>query len=470
MAFRFASLVTGLFEGAKEVNDLVEQRQKIANNQRFADAASAYYEKMSQGDDKAPAPDVTTYPQQPGGQAGTSPPPAAEAGADEWEAYIRNKALEKGIDPDIAVQVARTEGLGTSWQSNFSYNGQREKSYGDFQLNVDRPGSLGSQFKKEKNLDPSDPANRAAMIDYSLDYASKYGWTPWNGAKRAGIDQWAGIGKFNQKTVASAGESAGQEYGAATVPIPPPTSKAPTVAAPTVAAPTPTTAPGAGQGATAAPGAGAGPPPRDNRGSFSLNSARVVAQNGQSYDLTPAQADQYYGFRNFQQAQNYLKTLPPTLAPKTPRTTAGSGGGFQSALDPGAGGDPIVPPDRTSFANRYNTQLSPEQEQQYQQWSASSGRDPSRDNYDYDMRGAFLSGATQAANGHYPDTFKKPNHPTFSTQSRYHGVEGYTGGRWAQNPSGNWTFTPGPTNLQMYGPQGLQDYFKRVEPNSQLAF
>lgn len=127
--------------------------------------------------------------------------------------------------------------------------------------------------------------------------------------------------------------------------------------------------------------------------------------------------------------------------------------------------------DPLDYTNRYNTALTPDQEQAYQQWlqlqSALNRRDMSRDTYDYDMRGAFLGGAARSENAHYPDTFKKPNHPSFSTGSQYNAVDGNQGGVWTQIPTG-WTFQPGPTNLQMHGVQGLQDYFGRAEPNTQL--
>jgi hypothetical protein len=93
----------------------------------------------------------------------------------------------------------------------------------------------------------------------------------------------------------------------------------------------------------------------------------------------------------------------------------------------------------------------------------------SNDNYNYDMRGAFISGARQTGeNMHWPDTFKKPNHPSFSTGSMYHGADGHQGGAWTQTPQGAWSFAPGPTNLQLHGPEGLQQYFQRVDPNVQL--
>lgn len=65
----------------------------------------------------------------------------------------------------------------------------------------------------------------------------------------------------------------------------------------------------------------------------------------------------------------------------------------------------------------YDTQLTPQEEQSFQQWKQKYA--PQDSGQDYDLRGAFKKGLTPAANGHWPDTFKKPNHPTFSDQSIY---------------------------------------------------
>jgi hypothetical protein len=131
-------------------------------------------------------------------------------------------------------------------------------------------------------------------------------------------------------------------------------------------------------------------------------------------------------------------------------------------------GDPL------DYTNRYNTPLSPDQEQGYQQWiqlqSALNHRDMSGDNYNYDMRGAYANGAAQSGgNMHWPDTFKKPNHPSFSDQSQYHGADGTQGGSWSQDPAGAWQFVPGPTNLQLHGPAGLRNYFQRGDPDVKLV-
>lgn len=110
----------------------------------------------------------------------------------------------------------------------------------------------------------------------------------------------------------------------------------------------------------------------------------------------------------------------------------------------------------------YDTRLSPVEETQFQKQFP----DP-RSTADYDMRGAWKAGATQGANGHLPDTWKKPNHITFSNESIYHGVDGNQGGQW-QQAGGKWSFTPSPTNLKNTPQATLQQYFQKYEPDAQL--
>lgn len=65
-----------------------------------------------------------------------------------------------------------------------------------------------------------------------------------------------------------------------------------------------------------------------------------------------------------------------------------------------------------------DTRLSPEQEMNFQQWKSINA--PNDSGVDYDLRGAFLDGMNRdAASGHFDDKFKKPNHPTFSTFSKF---------------------------------------------------
>jgi hypothetical protein len=119
------------------------------------------------------------------------------------------------------------------------------------------------------------------------------------------------------------------------------------------------------------------------------------------------------------------------------------------------------PPDLT---DQYNTRLSPDQETAFQ-------RTPyARDVYDYDARGEFLAGQNRDnPTGHGTDTFKKPNHPTFSTNSRYHGADGHEGGVWTEMEGGRWRFTPSPTNLRMTRPEALRRYFQEREQGNELV-
>jgi hypothetical protein len=65
----------------------------------------------------------------------------------------------------------------------------------------------------------------------------------------------------------------------------------------------------------------------------------------------------------------------------------------------------------------------------------------------------------EAASMHLPDTFKKPNHPTFSTQSKYHVPVIQHGGEWSKDDK----FTPSPLNLKNLSKGQMQGYFNEVE-------
>lgn len=115
---------------------------------------------------------------------------------------------------------------------------------------------------------------------------------------------------------------------------------------------------------------------------------------------------------------------------------------------------------------KYETPLTPEEEPKFQEWKAKNA--PNDTGADYDLRGAFKADITpDPERGHLPDTFKKPNHPTFSDQSQYHGMDDNVGGTWG-NVDGQDTFTPGATNLKNHTPEELGNYFKEVEPNAKL--
>jgi len=118
-------------------------------------------------------------------------------------AYIRETAIKYGIDPEVALKVAKSEGLSSFRSGVRTKSGAEEPSFGAFQLYTG--GGLGNQFQKETGLDPSDPKNEKATIDYALKTAAKVGWGPWHGAKNTGIGEFEGIGGASpEKTAATA--------------------------------------------------------------------------------------------------------------------------------------------------------------------------------------------------------------------------------------------------------------------------
>lgn len=82
----------------------------------------------------------------------------------------------------------------------------------------------------------------------------------------------------------------------------------------------------------------------------------------------------------------------------------------------------------------YNTDLGPK-ESDFQKWKAKNA--PNDSGADYDLRGAYQDNMQKSDNGHMGDKFKKPNHPTFSDQSKY-----ATGNQ--RDRAGNWVGPEGP--------------------------
>lgn len=112
------------------------------------------------------------------------------------EAYIRQVAPRYGIDPNVAVRVAMTEGgLDDPFQqSNVVRNGQRETSFGPFQLRIG--GGLGDKALAA-GIDPR--KNWQGGVDFALWSASQGGWKPWYGAAKANIGDWQGIRASNRQ-------------------------------------------------------------------------------------------------------------------------------------------------------------------------------------------------------------------------------------------------------------------------------
>lgn len=112
--------------------------------------------------------------------------------------YIRRAAIARGIDPEIALRVARSEGglSDPTRQSDVMRGGQREPSYGPFQLLIGGqngfPAGMGNDALA-RGIDPRTPEGALKGIDFALDRAKAGGWGPWYGAKAQGITGMMGI-------------------------------------------------------------------------------------------------------------------------------------------------------------------------------------------------------------------------------------------------------------------------------------
>jgi hypothetical protein len=106
----------------------------------------------------------------------------------EAAAYIRQAAIKRGIDPEVALRVAESEG-GFAGRPGDYGGGSQPSSFTPFQLHYGgiAPGmmmaGLGDEFTKRTGLDARDPVNERAAIDFALDQAAHGGWGPWHGWK-----------------------------------------------------------------------------------------------------------------------------------------------------------------------------------------------------------------------------------------------------------------------------------------------
>ena len=119
------------------------------------------------------------------------------------------------------------------------------------------------------------------------------------------------------------------------------------------------------------------------------------------------------------------------------------------------------------LTQQFNTQLSTAEEASFQAWAKTHNK--LNDMFDYDLRGAWKDGVAGVNGEHSPDTYKKPNHPTFSKESKYNGVNGKTGGEWVDTGNGQYQFKASQTNVDNLGETGLQQYFNKVEKGNTLV-
>ena len=145
----------------------------------------------------APRPTPLPEARPPTGYGGAAP---ADASPGEVEGYIRQAAAARGIDPDIAVRVANSEGgmtparrgtfkTGSSWWPfQLHYGGQGYEELGNV-------AGMGNRFTAETGYQPGDPNAWQAATDFALNEVQKKGWGQWYGAQAQGITGFQGVNR-----------------------------------------------------------------------------------------------------------------------------------------------------------------------------------------------------------------------------------------------------------------------------------
>jgi hypothetical protein len=117
----------------------------------------------------------------------------------------------------------------------------------------------------------------------------------------------------------------------------------------------------------------------------------------------------------------------------------------------------------------FNTPIPPSLQEEFSKWikseSGKNGKDLMEEMDDYDVQGYWLD--TKGKDGDLKsEKYKKPNHPTFSTESMYNDKD-FKGGTW-EDIEGVRTFTPGKQNLQNMPREEMKIYFDVYEKGTKL--
>lgn len=114
------------------------------------------------------------------------------------EEYIRRAAALRGINPNVAVRAALSEGgLSDPYQRGrgpapkSQKFGGTEHSFGPFQMYISGTGAGLGDAALAKGIDPR--TNWKGGVDFALDTVAKEGWKQWYGPAKAGIGRWDGV-------------------------------------------------------------------------------------------------------------------------------------------------------------------------------------------------------------------------------------------------------------------------------------
>lgn len=125
------------------------------------------------------------------------------------------------------------------------------------------------------------------------------------------------------------------------------------------------------------------------------------------------------------------------------------------------------------YVDKYNTPLSKDEFNDFYNWAIEKYGDVKNLLYEmgtYDIQGAWKSGDVYKTDsrGHGTDKWKKPNHRTFSEESKYSTIDN-KGGVWKETENGS-MFYPSKSTIELYGKDQIIDYFNKHEQGVDVIF
>lgn len=125
-------------------------------------------------------------------QSSMTDPTKVGEGVSDLETWARQEAQRLGIDPEVAVRVANTEG---GFADPARQNMEGAPAYGPYQLYVGGPSKPGlGDEALQRGIDPRKPEHARAAVTFALEHAAKKGWGAFQGAAAKGIGDFEGIG------------------------------------------------------------------------------------------------------------------------------------------------------------------------------------------------------------------------------------------------------------------------------------
>jgi hypothetical protein len=128
------------------------------------------------------------------------------------------------------------------------------------------------------------------------------------------------------------------------------------------------------------------------------------------------------------------------------------------------------------MVSNYNTGLTQSEFNEFWKWANSKYGSQEAVLYNmgtYDLQGAWKSGDVNKLDdrGHGGDKWKKPNHMSFSNQSKYHDGKTMIGGEWGQDPNTKRSYyKPSKQVIDRYGLDYMKKYFSENEQDVDLIY